>query len=80
MILNVTDVKYLGDYNLLCTFNNGTCKKVNLEPLLKYPAFKELKDKEKFVQFGLEDTIFWSNGADIAPEYLFENGEIVEEC
>ncbi len=39
-----------------------------------YPAFEELKDKEKFIQFGLFDTIFWSNGADIAPEYLYENG------
>ena len=27
-----------------------------------------------FVQFGLDGTIFWSNGADVAPEYLFENG------
>lgn len=65
MILTVKDVDYLGDYTLLCTFNDGVTKKVDLQPLLKYPAFAELKDKKKFVQFGLDQTIFWYNGADI---------------
>ena len=59
---------------LLCSFNNGQQKRVDLTPLLQYPAFEELKDKNLFVQFGLDGTIFWSNGADVAPEYLFENG------
>ena len=48
--------------------------KVDLSPLLSYPAFEELRDKEQFIQFGLEDTIFWKNGADIAPERLYELG------
>lgn len=74
MILNVTDVAYLGNYTLLCTFSNGEKKQVDLTPLLQYPAFEELKDKSKFEQFGLDGTIFLSNGADIAPEYLFEHG------
>ncbi|WP_455671591.1 DUF2442 domain-containing protein [Phocaeicola sp.] len=74
MMLKVTNVEYLGDYVLLCSFNNGQQKKVDLTPLLQYPAFEELKDKNQFIQFGLDGTIFWANGADIAPEYLFENG------
>lgn len=73
-MLRVTNVEYLGDYVLLCSFNNGQQKRVDLTPLLQYPAFEELKDKNLFVQFGLDGTIFWSNGADVAPEYLFENG------
>lgn len=73
-MLKVTNVEYLGDYVLLCSFNNGQQRTVDLTPLLQYPAFEELKDKNKFVQFGLDGTIFWANGADIAPEYLFENG------
>ena len=59
----------------ICDFF-GVTKKVDLQPLLKYPAFAELKDKKKFVQFGLDQTIFWYNGADIAPEYLYDNGVI----
>lgn len=74
MILQVTNVEYIGDYSLICTFNTGERRKVDLTPLLEYPAYEELKDKSKFEQFGLDETIFWANGADIAPEYLFENG------
>lgn len=73
-MLTVTDVEYLGNYSLLCTFSDGIRKRVDLTPLLQYPAFSELKDKNKFVQFGLQDTILWFNGADIAPEYLYERG------
>ncbi|EEX18906.1 MAG: DUF2442 domain-containing protein [Prevotella sp.] len=74
MILNITNVEYLGDYSLLCLFNNGKKKRVDLTPLLSYPAFEELKDKSKFIQFGLDGTIFWANGADVSPEYLFDHG------
>lgn len=76
MILSVKNVDYLGDYTLLCTFNDGVKKKVDLSSLLKYPAYKELAGKKKFVQFGLDQTIFWFNGADIAPEYLCDHGEM----
>lgn len=74
MMLRVTDVEYKGGYILLCTFSTGEKKTVDLNPLLKYPAFEELKDEKMFIQFGLDGTIFWANGADIAPEYLYENG------
>ena len=73
-MLRITDVEYKGGYILLCTFSTGEKKTVDLTPLLKYPAFEELKDEKMFIQFGLDGTIFWANGADIAPEYLYENG------
>lgn len=76
MILTITDVEYLGEYTLLCTFSNGERRRVDLTSLLSYPAFEELRNLDKFVQFGLDQTIFWSNGADIAPEYLYENGKV----
>ena len=61
----------------MCTFSDGAIKVVDLTSLLQYPAFRELADKEQFVQFGLQGTIFWKNGADIAPEFLYEHGESV---
>lgn len=76
-ILSIKQVEYLGNYVMLCYFNNGVTKKVDLSPLLAFPAYKVLKDEDKFKQFGLDMTIFWSNGADIAPEWLYDNGVAV---
>lgn len=75
-MLTVKDVEYQGEYTIVCVFNDGVKKRIDLTPLLQYPAFEELRDLKKFVQFGLDDTIFWSNGADIAPEYLYEHGVV----
>lgn len=72
--LTILDAKYLGDYVLLCTFSSGVTKRVDMSPLLSYPAYEELKDQEQFRQFGLDETIFWANGADIAPEWVYANG------
>ena len=46
----------------------------DMTPVLDAPAFQELKDLDLFKQFGLDETIFWGNGADIAPEWLYQNG------
>lgn len=75
-MLTIKDVEYVKDYTLLCVFSDGVRKTVDLTPLLEYPAFAELKDPKLFIQFGLDNTIFWKNGADIAPEYLYEHGVI----
>lgn len=76
-MLTVVNVDYEGGYTLLCEFNDGVRKRVDLTPLLKYPAYEELRDKDQFVQFGLDQTIFWRNGADIAPEYLYAHGQAI---
>ncbi len=72
--LTVINAKYLGGHVMLCTFSSGEVKKIDMSPLLSFPAYSELRDEAKFQQFGLDDTIFWSNGADIAPEWLYDNG------
>lgn len=65
-MLHVLDAEYIGDYTLHCTFDNGESREVDLTPLFKYPAFQELQDYEKFQEFGVLNTVFWSNGAYIA--------------
>lgn len=74
-MLRVIDVDYIKDYELLITFNDRSKKKVDLKPFLTGEVFGELLDKSKFIQYGLtHNTIEWANGADLAPEFLYENG------
>ncbi len=75
-MLKVVDVDYVKDYTLRLTFNDGVVKTVDLKPYLHGEVFGELLDKNKFVQYGLTPvTIEWANGADLAPEFLYEIGE-----
>ena len=72
----MVDVDYIKDYTLEMTFSDGVRKRMDFRPILQGEVFGELIDKAKFVQYGLtRSTIEWANGADIAPEYLYEHGE-----
>ena len=74
-MLRVVDVDYIKDYELLVTFNDGSKKNVDLKPYLTGEVCGELQDKDKFIQYGLTRvTIEWANGADLAPEFLYEIG------
>ena len=73
--LRILDVDYLGEYTLKIKFSDGVVKIVDLKPYLTGEVFGELLDKEKFIQYGLTRvTIEWANGADLAPEFLYEIG------
>lgn len=75
-MLRVIAVDYIKDYELLVTFNDNSKKMVDLKPFLTGEVFGELLDKSKFIQYGLtRNTLEWANGADLAPEFLFENGK-----
>jgi hypothetical protein len=72
-LLWVTKAEYVNEYKLLLTFNNNITKLVDLKDSLYGDIFEPLKDIEKFKQFELSDwTVEWYNGADFAPEYLFD--------
>ena len=74
-MLKIIDVDYVKDYELMLTFNDGTCKLADLKPYLTGEVFGELLDLDKFIQYGLTGyTIEWANGADLAPEFLHEIG------
>ena len=81
MFLHVTNVAYLGDYELRLTFNNGAVKDVDLKGELSGEIFEPLKDVAFFKQVQVNpdtETIEWPNGADLAPEFLYEIGQEVE--
>ena len=71
-LIRVTDVEYLQDYTMRLEFSDGVQKRIDFYPLLKGKLFEPLKDKNNFIQFGLNHwTIEWANGADLAPEFLY---------
>jgi hypothetical protein len=81
MILRITDAKLFAPSYAKLTFNDGTVQTVDVAPPLDGPVFKPLKDPEFFVLGELDPvcgTIVWPNGADFAPEALFELNAVHE--
>ena len=57
------------------TFNNGVTGRVDLSGELTGRLFEPLRDVSEFRKVRVEPdlgTIVWPNGADIAPDYLYE--------
>jgi len=69
----VINARYSGEYKVWLSFNDGTEGEVDLASELYGQVFEPLKDKEFFKSFELEGrTLSWVNGADFAPEFLYE--------
>jgi hypothetical protein len=76
MILRVTEAKYLRDYLIWLRFNDGAEGEIDLEAELEGEMFAPLRDQTLFQRFRVDpglQTIVWENGADLAPEFLYEN-------
>ena len=75
MLPKLVDVKYQSDYRIWLSFADGTKGEVDLESELWGEMFEPLKSKELFSQVVLNmdlETIIWPNGADLAPEFLYQ--------
>jgi len=76
MILHVIDVKYVRDYVIWVKFNDGIDGEVDLSAELEGEVFGPLKDKTLFKTVKVDlllQTVVWDNGADLAPEFLYDN-------
>lgn len=74
---HVTRVEYLDNYRLLLDFRDGSKKVVDLGDSIVGEIFEPLRNVDYFRQVRLNpelDTIYWDNGADFAPEFLYEKG------
>jgi hypothetical protein len=79
-IRQVVDVKILDGYKVELTFDNLRKGKVDLGNFLNGGIFEELKNLDNFKKLEVNSalgTIYWYNGADIAPDTLYS--EAVKE-
>ena len=75
MMPRVIDARHAGGYRVWLRFDEGLSGEIDLEKELWGPVFEPLKDVAEFakVRFDPEaDTIVWPNGADLAPEFLYD--------
>lgn len=71
--IHITNTEYLEEYKIDIKFNTGFSQVLDLRDEICGEIFEPLKDIEYFRNFKLNPfTIYWENGADFSPEYLFE--------
>ncbi|HEX7181729.1 MAG TPA: DUF2442 domain-containing protein [Thermoanaerobaculia bacterium] len=78
MFLHIRGAKYLKEYELRIEFSDNVVKDVDLRRELYGEIFEPLKDLDFFRQVRVNEetlTVEWPNGADFAPEFLYEIGK-----
>ena len=69
----VVRATYVKDFCLRLAFNDGVEANVDFRSWLAGPVFEPLQKTSYFRKFFLDGgTVVWPNGADIAPETLYE--------
>lgn len=72
LLPSVIRAEYRGGFRIHVTFNDGSENTIDFRQWLDGPVFEPLKDPEYFRRFFLDGgTVAWPNGADFAPETLY---------
>jgi hypothetical protein len=80
MLPRIVDAHYVSGFKIWIRFSDGVEGDVDLSRELTGPIFEPLRDVEAFKRFRLHPelrTLVWSNGADLAPEFLREKLRVV---
>ena len=79
MVPRITHARCVRDFVLHLRFADGTEGDVDLSDKLEGEVFAPLRDPAFFRQVSVHPefhTVVWPNGADLAPEYLYEQVQI----
>ena len=73
VVPSVIRATYEGDFRIHVTFHDNLQGTVDFQAWLEGPGFEPLKDRTYFQQFFIDGgTVVWPNGADVAPETLYD--------
>ena len=79
MLPRVKRASYVRDYVIRIMFSDGAAGEVDFEKELEGEVFEPLRDLSYFKQFEVHPelhTLTWPNGADFAPEFLYDKIKI----
>jgi len=79
MIPRIVEAKYIGGFGIYLKFSDGTEGEIDLAGELQGEIFEPLKVDDYFKNFKLNSelhTITWLNGADFAPEFLYDKVKV----
>ena len=78
MHYTIIEARHVRDHIVWVRFKDGSAGEVDFSADLWGPIFEPLKDVEYFRNFQIAEygTIAWPNGADIAPEFLYEKAHV----
>ena len=74
-MVRLVEARYVRDYVIWVRFSDDVAGEVDLRDELDGPVFEPLRRIEAFQDVHLHPelhTIAWPNGADLAPEFLYE--------
>lgn len=70
---SVVRAEYRGAFRIHLAFNDNSEATVDFQQWLHGPVFEPLKNASYFRKFFLDGgTVVWPNGADVAPETLYD--------
>lgn len=72
MVVPLVEARYQGAFRVWLRFDDGVEGDVDLSTELDGEIFTPLRDPDYFARFEVDDTLVWPNGADFAPEFLYE--------
>ena len=78
-MIHIVEVKVIGKASLSLRFSDGAKGEVDLSSELEGAIFEPLRDAAFFAEASLHPelgTVVWPNGADFAPEFLYEQASV----